>query len=544
MVQTVTARSAKPKPASGHAYARREPEKTALYQVFQRHLPSFEIMWVNSDFGGCLPKHVTQELHQFLTCGILSHGFAQMHCDACHKRHLVAFSCKGRGFCPSCMGRRMNEGAANLVDHVLPEHVPIRQWVLTLPYPLRYPLAFDSRHLRHVLRLFTDTVAAWYSRHHPGSQTGSVTVIQRASSDLRLNPHFHTLFLDGVYLPPAESDAPDAAPPVPIFRPAPKPTQADIEFVVERARERILRYLEKRGVITFATAPGDDEVNAVLGEGFGESDPAHSTLLSTATSGSLPAGPAQKRKPVLMSREADTSPEPRGYLCAQIGAFNLHAARRVAPNDKQGKEMLCRYILRPPLANERLHLLTDGTVTVEFKRPWSDGTRSIGLAPQALISRMAALVPPPKRHVTVYSGVLASHSKWRKLIIPKPEGAVVENGAQENAGDDGIPANPVPGQAGKAEKKPKVGFSKYIPWHELLRRTFGEEVRCPQCGGRLRLVALVKTDETIKTLLTAMHLPTGPPKVVKPMPPETHEEGLEWSEDGAGESTDWPEYPD
>jgi hypothetical protein len=67
----------------------------------------------------------------------------------------------------------------------------------------------------------------------------------------------------------------------------------------------------------------------------------------------------------------------------------------VAPNDKQGREMLCRYILRPPLANERLHLPGDGTVTVEFKRPWSDGTRSIALAPQALLARMAALVPPP-----------------------------------------------------------------------------------------------------------------------------------------------------
>ena len=120
MVQSCTARPA----ATGHAYARREPEKTALYQVFHRHLPGFERMWADSDRGNCLPGHVTEELRQFLTCGILSHGFAQMHCDACHKRHLVAFSCKGRGFCPSCMGRRMNEGAANWVDHVLPEHVP------------------------------------------------------------------------------------------------------------------------------------------------------------------------------------------------------------------------------------------------------------------------------------------------------------------------------------------------------------------------------------------------------------------------------------
>lgn len=45
-------------------------------------------------------------------------------------------------------------------------------------------------------------------------------------------------------------------------------------------RTRILRFLEKRSLSAFAVAPGDDVVNAVLGEGFGESDPAHSTLPS------------------------------------------------------------------------------------------------------------------------------------------------------------------------------------------------------------------------------------------------------------------------
>jgi hypothetical protein len=81
----------------------------------------------------------------------------------------------------------MNEGAANLVDHVLPV-VPIRQWVLMLPYPLRYPLAFDTNHLGPLLRLFTDTVSSWYGRHHPGSKTGSVKVIQRPNSNPRPSP--------------------------------------------------------------------------------------------------------------------------------------------------------------------------------------------------------------------------------------------------------------------------------------------------------------------------------------------------------------------
>jgi hypothetical protein len=75
---------------------------------------------------------------------------------------------------------------------------------VTVPFPLRFPLAFDGKLLGQVVRIFTDTVAGWYRRRHidrglPPGETGAGTVIQRANSDLRLNPHLHTIFLDGVY---------------------------------------------------------------------------------------------------------------------------------------------------------------------------------------------------------------------------------------------------------------------------------------------------------------------------------------------------------
>jgi hypothetical protein len=60
-----------------------------------------------------------QEFRDFLTCGILAHGFARLRCTECALERLVPFSCKGRGVCPSCGGRRMTEGAARLVDGVL-----------------------------------------------------------------------------------------------------------------------------------------------------------------------------------------------------------------------------------------------------------------------------------------------------------------------------------------------------------------------------------------------------------------------------------------
>lgn len=62
-------------------------------------------------------------------------------------------------------------------------------------------------------------------------------------------------------------------------------------------------------------------------------------------------------------------PKPNGHLCAEQWGFNLHAATRVHGNDKQGREHICRYILRPPFATYRLPTLPDGKVQLDFKRP-------------------------------------------------------------------------------------------------------------------------------------------------------------------------------
>ena len=87
-----------------------------------------------------LPDYVQREFEDYLRCGRLEHGFLRVRCDTCHAEHLVAFSCRRRGFCPSCGARRMAESAALLVDEVFPEQ-PVRQWVLSFPYPLRFLFA-------------------------------------------------------------------------------------------------------------------------------------------------------------------------------------------------------------------------------------------------------------------------------------------------------------------------------------------------------------------------------------------------------------------
>jgi Putative transposase len=422
----------------------------------------------------------------------------------------VAFSCKARAVCPSCLGRRMSAGALNLVDHVLPD-LPLRQFVLTMPFPLRFPLAFDGKLLGQVVRIFADTVATWYQRRHverglPAGEFGAVTVIQRANSDLRLNPHLHTIFLDGVYSPDGDGKGQ-------MFHPALAPTQQEIEALVARASKRILRFLQRRGVITLVIAPGDGEVTVVADETMGEKDPLLAKLLAAATAGAAPAGPVTRRQPIRIVLDPDDRPVAKGNLCAQDHAFNLHAATRVAANDKQGRLTLCRYILRPPLANHWLRIVDDSHVRVDFKKPWSDGTTSVDLDPLALIARLAALVPPPKRHTVRYFGVLSSHAASRSQVVPAP-------------GE----TTPTP-----AEKDKPAGKSRYIPWAELLRKTFGFELLCSKCKGPLRLVALIKSEEVAKKILTAMHLPTEVPEL-HPARPPPGTAAVAGGEEGPGES--------
>jgi hypothetical protein len=158
---------------------------------------------------------------------------------------------------------------------------------------------------------------------------------------------------------------------------------------------------------------------------------------------------------------------------------------------------LCRYILRPPLANDRLHILPDGNVKLEFKRPWSDGTTSIELSPLALIARLAALVPPPKRHLTRYFGVLSSHAISRSEVVPALATPPAASGEQD-----------------KPKRRPR-----YIRWSELLRRVFGIEILCKKCKAPLRLIALIKSEATAKKILTAMHLPAEVPQLHPARPP-------------------------
>jgi four helix bundle protein len=158
-----------------------------LRAIVAEHLETFLAEARRRGSGDGVPAFVERELREFLTCGVLANGFARFRCRDCFREVLVAFSCQGRGFCPSCCGRRMAERAAHLVDGVL-GGLPVRQWVLTLPHRLRYALAWDHRLCRAVLAVFIRAVLGFERRRarcgghcHPALRLGAEHRIESGS---------------------------------------------------------------------------------------------------------------------------------------------------------------------------------------------------------------------------------------------------------------------------------------------------------------------------------------------------------------------------
>jgi hypothetical protein len=184
-------------------YQQRSPGDTVLYRIVREHFETFRAQATGLRDGEGLPQFVEQAFRDFLRCGWLVGGFARFRCGGCGFDRLVAFSCKGRALCPSCGGRRMAERAAHLVDRVLPD-VPIRQWVLSVPYRLRYQLAWDHALCRAVAAIMVRSICRVLADRArdvgvEGGRGGAVVVIQRFGGALNLNVHFHALVPNGVF---------------------------------------------------------------------------------------------------------------------------------------------------------------------------------------------------------------------------------------------------------------------------------------------------------------------------------------------------------
>jgi hypothetical protein len=203
-----------------------------------------------------------------------------------------------------------------------------------------------------------------------------------------------------------------------------------------------------------------------------------------------------------------------GSLCYAARGFSLHAARQVSADQRHRLEELCRYILRPPLANHRLRWLSDSELVFKLKRAWSDGTTHVIFSPHELLERLATSVPPRRANVVRYHGVLAPNASWRQQIVPTPP----ETSSTDGQLTSHHPAEPRPGSPPARRHR--------IPWAELFKRVFKEEVDRCACGGRLRLVAFLTEPSSIMRYLEGMGLPTTIPEIASARAPP--QMAIEW----------------
>ena len=547
------------------AYVPRRPTETVLHQLVRANLESF-LAYARANYDGGLPRYVEQEFRAYIRCGDFSEGFSRAHCDACGHDLLVAFSCHGRSICPSCCGRRMANVAAHLVDRVLPD-VPVRQYVLTLPYELRRLAAFKADVLTAFARIFVEAVFARY-RSRAGCdgiespQCGSVNFVQRFGS-LNLHVHFHLLALDGVFARDARGGL--------VFHPAEAPTAADLEAIVARTARRSIAWLRKRGYID------DSPLEARSNE-----EPAQTALAACAAvamgRGNVSTLPRDSTQDDGHGAAEERPDKPA--LAVERDGFNVHAGVRIEAGDDLGRERLARYGARPPLSLERLRRLPGGRVAYRLKYV-DRGRRGKNRVMTGIefMARLAAIIAPPRYPLVRFAGVLAPRSAWRREVVPEPReqraaceaartqkpGPTERRPEQHPAGDargGPAPRAPSPPGASNTHRGPAMSandvamvaavraapldddvmrlapnvisvrhwdrllggllyaVSPRVDWATLLRRSFSVDVlECPKCHGRLRMIAVITEREPARRILAHLGLPTDPLPVARARDP-------------------------
>ena len=322
-------------------YAPRDPSRTVLYQVIADHLETFLASLDDDPEATGLPAYVQREFYDYLRCGILAHGFLRRGCDTCPKELLLPFSCKRRGFCPSCAARRMAQTAAHLVECVLP-WVPTRQWVVSVPVPLRDWMAASQDLTATVHTIIRTTIGQYYVNkavtrgfERANVQPGSVTFLQRLGSALNLNLHFHCVFLEGVYLDRTEASR------KPRFITVEPPSDADVADVIQKISHRVIRKLRCLGYLE----AGGDAAVATGYDPLVEDEPALARTLAASVTQRIACGERMGQKVRRIGAgfgSEGEAPMLTGPHCARVQGFSVHAHTQVPAHRRDELERLIR----------------------------------------------------------------------------------------------------------------------------------------------------------------------------------------------------------
>ncbi len=458
-------------------YQRRAPEHSVLYGAVRDEWPAVRALAHQANAEGGLPAFIEQAAAQFLRCGILQYGFVRAVCDRCKQSIVVAFSCKQRGICNSCDGKRMTEVAAHWLDEVIAP-VPIRQWVITFPFEVRYLLAWNAPLRSAVLGAFMRALQAHYKRQAIADcgrdpRYGAISVAQRFDGAVRLNVHYHILAADGAWVRTGTGLA---------FLPAPPLHQEDVEAVFADALRRIARQLKR------LVPDRDDEPDDRLSQ----RQPALAALLRNAMLGNQSVGKDAGKPQRVEFGKARLDIKPHGRNCAQAHGYSLHANTRVGELARGDLEKLLRYVCRPAIAAHRLEQLDAQTIRISLKNEWSGGVTAVHVSPRDLLIRALAQVPLPRKPSIRYHGNFAPNAADRPLVVP--------DAAKVKAGCERAKVKT------RRDDETVVRASTRMSWAECQKRAFLWDVLDCPCGGRRTVIAAVQDKREIERFLNHLQL--------------------------------------
>ena len=180
-------------------YRPRHPERTVLYRVlfhyFDRFLTEYEHRF-EKEYGFLRPI-IKEVVERYLDCGNPHCGFARIRCPDCGEERLLMFSCRTRGFCPSCHAKRLEEWGEWMREELLLD-VPHRQIVFTIPRMLRLFFKYNRRLLGSLCRLALQSLTRYFAAV-TGSELmpGVMAAVQTFGTRINFHPHLHFLVTEG-----------------------------------------------------------------------------------------------------------------------------------------------------------------------------------------------------------------------------------------------------------------------------------------------------------------------------------------------------------
>ena len=254
----------------------------------------------------------------------------------------------------------------------------------------------------------------------------------------------------------------------------------------------------------------------------GDLQPTLVGLAADSVRGLAPGGSRPSRRGDQIDPEDLSAPAtPR---CAAAMGFTLHADVAVPARDRRRLERLCRYVARPPVATDRLERLPDGRLLYHLRHRWRDGTTQIVFEPHQLLARLVPLVPAPRAHQVRYHGVLAPCAGWRDRVVPagpRPDRAARPACCRKGPGEETrlLAAGRDDASLDRREADPSSPFGsgralRRYAWADLLRRVFVVDVlECPDCGGRMRILAAIHPPDARRAILECLGLPARAPPI-------------------------------